>query len=382
MWNLSESLRDVENGTSLAISFSLRNNLLAVNSSLIFLLGLAGLPTNVLNLLIFRTLGLDSSININFFALSTADFVCALLYIIEALILLDLSQILQLPMDLTDLEYLVASLGASVSSFGSWVTAIISVERCCCILLPVRVKHIFTRKLTVCLIVGMLVVQLVTLTASFSMMRLVLIRSPLGDRPKVGLADAATVSTLLVTLFFWGSSFPAFVCFALIVVSTIFLAITLRQRERWLQTLPGQRNENIEKNKKLVATVVAISAIYIACFLPGASTIGVYFAFPSLDAFNLHNEDCSYRLLDFCLRGELRASPHPNTSEHRTQTLWAPHPNTSEHRTPTLVSTPHPNTSAHHTPNTSGHRTPTLWAPHPNTSEHRTPTLVGTAPQH
>ncbi|RUS87161.1 hypothetical protein EGW08_005093 [Elysia chlorotica] len=277
------------------LPLSLRNTLLTMAGGLLLLFALAGLTVNILNMLVFHRLGLYSSININFFALSAADFACASIYALISLIWLDISRAIKLSVDLEDLNFLLSPLFVSLSTFGSWVTAIISIERSCSILVPVRVKHIFTCRFTACLISAMLVAQLAILTASFTSMRLFI--APGGatssERPRVVLDQAESDIDLYITVMFWGSSFPSFICFLLIVVSTFFLAYSLRQRQRWLQTLPGQRLQNKGKNQKRVATVtvVAVSAIYIACYLPGVSTVGIYFTIHGLNAFNAQQDN-------------------------------------------------------------------------------------------
>ena len=302
MWNSSESLLDGENETSLfpqLISRSLRNAFLMANGSFTLLVALAALPANFLNMLIFWSLGLDSSVNINFFALSAADFSNACMYAFIAVIWLDMSEIIQLPLDLTNLQYLSGPLIICMSTYGSWLTAVTSTERCFSVRFPLKVKHIFSRKITSGLIASMLVVQVIIMITSLALVRWRVTALPGSERSKVILDTSDAERDVYITLLFWGSSLPASICFCVIVMSTVFLAMTLRQRERWLQTLPGQRNESVERNKRLAATVVAISAIYITCLLPGVAIVGVFTMIPNLDILNIQNEHMSLVLISF-----------------------------------------------------------------------------------
>ncbi|RUS78928.1 hypothetical protein EGW08_013306 [Elysia chlorotica] len=331
MWNVSEiHPGGGENQTAPdagLMSVWLRNTLLAVNGVLLLLLSLAGLVTNALNMLVFGKTGLNTGINISFFALSAADFACAALYVLEAVIMVDMSHLVRLPVDIVDLEYVVSYWLVSVVSFASWVTGIISVERCLCIVMPVRVKRIVTRKLVVALIAAMLVVQSLMLMASLVLMQFEVIPAKSGeitlappsevmdtdmqatsseltrpqasDRPRVFMERSGFLTAFITALLFWATTVPALACYIVIVVSTTFLAVALRQRERWLQTLPGQTSHNIGKNRKLVTTVVAVSVIYIVCFSPGASAIVTYFALPSQDALNVHVENLVFVLLSY-----------------------------------------------------------------------------------
>ncbi|KAK3773037.1 hypothetical protein RRG08_029089 [Elysia crispata] len=285
MWNISETDAALTNGTALVhqfMSLSLRNLFLMVHGGILLFLATCGLQTNVLNILIFRKLGLASSINISFLALSAADLACTCSYAFMAVMMLDMSGLIRLPTNLAALQYPLTPVQRGLTAFGSWVTAIISFERCCYVAFPMKAKLFFTRKLNICLIVGMFIVQTVTITSNLVFIRMTIYKSALSDRPRIVVDNSASEKSLYVILLFWAASFPNFICFTVIVASTAFLGISLKQRGKWLQSLPGPRYEETERNKRVVKTVVAISAIYITCFLPGVLVILVLFAAPSI----------------------------------------------------------------------------------------------------
>ncbi|KAK3741361.1 hypothetical protein RRG08_034406 [Elysia crispata] len=303
MWNFSETSPSTESVTSSTvqefISIHLRNTFLKINGSILLVLSLAGIPNNILNMIIFSKMGFNSNINIQFFSLSAIDFICSCFYVCVAVIMQDMSGLIDLRVDLTDVIYLTASVLSSLSAIGSWVTAIISVERCCSVVLPVRVKDIFTRKVTMCLNVGMLIVQMAFLASNVSSMRFKVTRSSLNYRPRVTLDNSRMNDTLYVALLFWGASFITFICMGVIVISTAYLGIALLQRDIWLESLPARTNQAGRKNKKLVHTVVAISAIYIICSLPGVIVLLTLFIDPSLSPFDPTTESLSIVLSTF-----------------------------------------------------------------------------------
>ena len=268
------------------MSLQLRNMFFRLNSVPILVFALLGSITNPFNMLTFHRMGLRSTTNISFFALSFADFACGLIFGFVAVIRLDMSRCIDLGVDLTDIQYLLFPVVMGITAFGSWVTAIISVERCCCVAFPVKVKKLFTLKTTLCLIMGMLVFQTANITSSLTRMRLRVDRSPDSDRPRVVLDRSRLDNAVYASLIFWTSSFLTLICFGLIVASTIFLGIVLRQRGRWLQSLAEPQNDAIERDKKLVHTVAAISLIYIICFLPGFTIVLVSIANPALNPLN------------------------------------------------------------------------------------------------
>ncbi|GFS25773.1 chemosensory receptor A [Elysia marginata] len=293
---------DTENVTSTVDLFAasqLRGAVLNANSCILIVLALAGIPTNVLNIITFVKLGLHSSTNISFAALAIADLVCACVFLFVAVIMLDTAGMWRLPVNIDDLQYLFVPVIMCATTFGSGVTALINVERCCGVFFPLKLRLMFTRNSTVCLIAAMLVSQLAIIAFNFASINLTLTMPSSARRYKVLINDTQVGNTMYIPSLFWGSSMVATACFVIIVVSTICLSISLKQRRRWLKELPGLRNEVLEKNRKLVGKVISISVIYIICFLPGVAAIFVFFASPGLNPFSPEYKNLSHVMASF-----------------------------------------------------------------------------------
>ena len=142
-----------------------------------------------------------------------------------------MAQVIDLPMDLSELLYVLGPTVLSVSTVGAWITAIISLERCCCVLRPVKVKQILTRKTIIVMIVGMSVFQTVTLIARMSVLRFTAVYSTARNRWRLVFDYASLENTVYVSLTFWAASFVSAICLVLIIISTTFLRIALRERE-------------------------------------------------------------------------------------------------------------------------------------------------------
>ena len=113
--------------------------LFAINS----MIAIFGIVTNIMNIIIFYKLGLALTINYSFFVLAITD----LLYVVHGLI----NNIIWYPLvhdvffnfSWSSLMYFVAPINVGYSAFGSWVQTIISVERACCIVFPLKVTQKF-----------------------------------------------------------------------------------------------------------------------------------------------------------------------------------------------------------------------------------------------
>ncbi|RUS73390.1 hypothetical protein EGW08_018850 [Elysia chlorotica] len=293
MLNLSDFNQGVNVSAEL-LSMELRNVLLSVNSIILLLLGISGILTNILNMLTFHKMGLGQGTNTSFFALSAADLVCECIFVIMAVITMGQAHLVELAVDLTHLRYILGPVIVSISAYISWVTAIINVERCFCVLLPQRAKYVFSVKTTTSLILGMLAVQLSIITTRLFSEELTTLRSP-----HVTLTQSSLDSSKYVAVTFWGASLPSFICFLVTVASTMFLVNALTKRQKWLQSLPTADINTVKKNKTLMYMVVVISLVHIICFLPSVLIISLSLATKHLNPFKPGSRNLYFVLTSF-----------------------------------------------------------------------------------
>ena len=298
MWNCKES-EPGENGTALfaqqIVSLQIRNIVMKVLCIPFLFVTITGILNNALNMLAFCRMGFKHTTNISLFVLSVADFITGWIYLFVAVTTLDMSGFVDLRVDVAEIQYLLAPIALSVAAFGTWVTAIINLERCFCIILPQKVERFFSRKNTIILITMMLFLQMINIVVNAATVRFVVIRSSAtGGRIQVAVDRCNFNTAMYEALTFSLSTIITLICFAIIVVSTIFLGVALKQRKRWLQSLPGSQHLAIEKDRKLVRTVVVISTTFILCFLPGALTILATLASHSLNPMDPRCENLNF----------------------------------------------------------------------------------------
>ncbi|GFR63377.1 chemosensory receptor B [Elysia marginata] len=233
---------------------------------------------NTIVCLVFFLDGFKSTSNISFFALGITD---VLMSIIWALFNVRVHSKLGKPFyDLFKVEvwkYLIVCADALGSS-GSWITAIITWERLCCIAFPLKVKRIFTRKLIMSLILGGLVFQVLAMTfylvADHKLQQgykeevyVFYIDGKYYNKTEIVPTGSSTmlyISRLLLT------SIPNYVLYAAIVIGTaLLIAVFLRsvQRKKSLTSVAGPEGMTT-KEKKLVLSVIAICMVYIVTCTP------------------------------------------------------------------------------------------------------------------
>ena len=100
-----------------------------------------GVCSNSLNLVVYLKLGLRETTNMSFFTLAIVDWVvsvCSCLSVFPHLPF-------EFARQIQHLGYHVAAIMFPCLGLGAWVTAILSVERCLCIVLPLKVSKVLLK---------------------------------------------------------------------------------------------------------------------------------------------------------------------------------------------------------------------------------------------
>ena len=99
-----------------------------------------GTLANVANIVVFYRMGFSVTSNISLFALAISDLICVFNILVIWLVHHPAFYYEEFYMRLTDIVILMIPIFHCSSAFGSWVTAIINVERSCCVVIPMKVK--------------------------------------------------------------------------------------------------------------------------------------------------------------------------------------------------------------------------------------------------
>ncbi|GFN83229.1 chemosensory receptor a [Plakobranchus ocellatus] len=105
---------------------------------------------NLVNAIVYIKMGFSEMSSITLTALSLADLVTELwLLLMAASVRIGHSFLNVIPLSVT-IMYVLSTANNAVLGYGSWITAIISVERCLCIVIPMKVGPKFGRTCILC----------------------------------------------------------------------------------------------------------------------------------------------------------------------------------------------------------------------------------------
>ncbi|RUS79275.1 hypothetical protein EGW08_012962 [Elysia chlorotica] len=284
--------------------------LLSQTSYLSFPIGVVGLSGNVIIMFAYQRIGLNSSINVSYFALALSDLFCVLCNMWMALCFVPA---------FSRFAYRYFTVHSISSVTGAWtsecfaritayITALISVERCVSVARPLKVGSLFTRQRTCVLLALIYGVNLALASSGFVITRFVTAWNPRLNKTTVRtmLFSTPLVDRVYdVVLIF--QSFPAvLIPLATVTVCSVFLSLSLTRSATWRQSLTGAGGATVAKSGdrtrslrelQLAKTVVIIAVVFIACSTPNAINVLVASAAPQYRATGAYGN--TFRFVNF-----------------------------------------------------------------------------------
>ncbi|CAG5117002.1 unnamed protein product, partial [Candidula unifasciata] len=103
------------------------------------LICLFGVVSNIISIVCFIKQGFKDPANASFFGLAVADLGCLITSIFNNILLTPALNLLDLPFDVAEFVYLTGGLThANFTRITGWITALITMERCLCIMIPLK----------------------------------------------------------------------------------------------------------------------------------------------------------------------------------------------------------------------------------------------------
>ncbi|XP_055878115.1 neuropeptides capa receptor-like [Biomphalaria glabrata] len=230
------------------------------------------LMSNMINILVFAAQGLETSVNISLFTISLMDLVRIVFLLISIFYLKPFADFMEVPESLFEVFYVtVASPLGSAIRITLHITVYIAIERCLCVVFPIKIKRIITRKTTVCIILAIIGLNGVTLYPIYSVYSLswdfYFLRNSSGD----GSDFLKNWSETIENTFLFHSMLIVS-GLGTLVVCTALLVDQYTRRSDWRKTAArhfGDRRKCLSaRDRKTMKLVVVIATLLIVCFTP------------------------------------------------------------------------------------------------------------------
>ena len=235
-----------------------------------------GMTGNIIIIITFTKMGFSESINISYCALCISDILCIIAFSWNALCFIPAFTDLDLPF--IPSEIVIVTGGSAVEIFSettAWITAFISLERCLCVVFPLKVKDIVRPRRTVFIVVTIFALTILPLASITFYIYVFYSRfDTKTNRTLIGvrLRKSSLANTIFYIHPFFKMVFMNITPLVIVFVCSLSMAVHLNRSAAWRLNQSGSISPDTQDNKAmrkyLKDTRVAKTVLAIAtCFM-------------------------------------------------------------------------------------------------------------------
>ena len=266
-------------GTNPGVSLQKETNRIITSDDIYMYLGilfkLAFIPAlqvacvfaNIINIVIFRMMGLSDGITQNFLILSVSDLTLSVVGLINCASYIAENFVFKRGSKAAEITQAVFWTSLAADDYpqcvSTVVTVVIAVVRCCCVAMPLRVKEVLTprRQLAAIFVVSSVVLSLITYCYAPS--RLTRLTNPQTNMTRIAYVGIMFDTYGIILNIFYFSSF------VIAVVSVIILTMSLNRSSRFRgRSISQDKSKERTREKKVVQSVVLVCLVFILGYSP------------------------------------------------------------------------------------------------------------------
>ncbi|BFZ14460.1 hypothetical protein BsWGS_17499 [Bradybaena similaris] len=255
-------MQDVDNGIAELVK-------LIFLASLYPLVGLSGVGSNIVNILVFCQHGFNDTVNVTLVALSVADMGSLVALIFLGLYYNPLFMNSEIPFYSSQAAYLLAGMPRlCFSRIISLIIAFVTLERCLCVRFPLRVKTMITPGRAVIVLTCIFIAMIISMSPIYASTRLAWITySERGNKSQLGLVFSSNRRDIDKWTFALGSVFGC-CSFLLVFICSVDLISSLRRYRDFRKTSLQTSNTTSRRDARVGRMVVVLSSVFIFSFIP------------------------------------------------------------------------------------------------------------------
>ncbi|XP_059166012.1 neuropeptides capa receptor-like [Physella acuta] len=251
------------------------------------LISIFGIIGNVINIIIFSKQGFDDSINITLIALAICDLGALFASQVLAVVANPWFLTSDLPIVHLEVVHMVVfyphNYCVRVCGF---ITAFAAFERCLCVLIPLKVKQLITRKFTIYFLCVIFVVTLLDMLPVYYVAYLDWVFFPDSNSTKLAMVFRENPYNVFGISYLITDMFVPYFTFFIIILSNVVITWKLKARSAWRSSVTNTRSVKCEgisnREKKTVLSLMVVSIIFIVCLLPQSAVLSVVSLEPEL----------------------------------------------------------------------------------------------------
>ncbi|XP_059168431.1 probable G-protein coupled receptor frpr-1 [Physella acuta] len=258
----------------IVLDFFLTFNLLICGN----IVGLLGISGNIINIIVFYKQGYEDSVNITLTALAVSD-IGALVFVLMVIVMIN-PWFLNVDVSIVHID--VATMLAFYPHnyfirVCGFITAFASCERCLCVLVPLKVKQIVTKRFSLLVNVFIFIVMLLDLFPVYYVVYLDWTFIPNQNKSLIASNYRQNPFAILRYTYFVTEIFVPYFTFFVIILSNVIIGLKLNARSQWLNSVSHTNNKKdnavSNREKRVVLMLIVVSVIFIVCLIPQSAIL-------------------------------------------------------------------------------------------------------------
>ncbi|KAK0065369.1 G-protein coupled receptor [Biomphalaria pfeifferi] len=236
------------------------------------LIGLIGIVANIINIINFQKQGYKDGVNVTLTALAVSDLGVLITQLIIIQIYnpwLEESSLLMLKPQMLLLVIYINEYFIRASGF---VTACAAFERCLCVVLPMKVKLVMTRRVAAVVNISIFIVLIVYVVGPNSLVYVGSRYIPEYNRTFAFVYYRDNREAIMNIFYIADALFIPNITMLMLLLFTVVLVTKLKSKFQWRQMVSNSdqraKNSVTLKERKAIAMLSTMSGIYVVCLLP------------------------------------------------------------------------------------------------------------------
>ncbi|XP_059168274.1 galanin-like G-protein coupled receptor npr-9 [Physella acuta] len=253
------------------------------------LITIIGIIANIINIVIFRRQGYDDTVNISLTALAVSD-------LGSLVTLLPFNVMVNPWFESLDLSFVPLDVSVFLSFYPhnyfirvcGFITAFAAFERCLCVVLPLKVKQIITKKVAITTIICIYLITLLNEFPSYYVIYLDWKKTARVNKTVLSIAFRSYSSSVFSVSYFITDMLVPHFTFLVLIACTSIIVFQLKSRSNWIRSISSTTKKVAtisNKEKKVGLMLVVVSVCFIVCLTPQTVIMSAVCVVPGLGLY-------------------------------------------------------------------------------------------------
>lgn len=235
---------------------------------------LFGIATNTINILVFLRQGFKETITISFLGMAISDLLLQVMTLWVSVSSNPWLQNANIPFKGLDLFFFLGAwIQITATRITSWITAFVTLERCLCVIMPLKIKNIITTLRTKVIVVTIFFVYIIGLIPNYFTIEIRWVFDKGQNRSLLNMIELGSKKSIQNFMHYFYNVVSPIASFIVVFICTLILSMSINRSSKWRSKLSNKDENSKMKEQRVIKLVTAIASVYVICNTP---TIGLF----------------------------------------------------------------------------------------------------------